>query len=315
MSASDFAITRLDELLADRALQGLTHAENAELSSLLADAGWQDDHSLDLAAASTDLMFGRVDAPMPASLRSKLEFAADRFAAECRASAGLGSAAGVTLIPAPMFGRTAEFTPPSSTGRTASIAPGHRESPASVEGKRATASRMPSWGWAVMSVCLLVALVGWFRGEIRTGELPPERARAEFLQAATDTVSWPWAVWDQKSGLPGDPAVSSIKGDVVWSPSQQRGYMKFRGINTCKAGQEVYQLWIIDATRPDSPPVDGGVFEVSMSQKNRDGEVIVPIAAKLPVGRPAAFAITMEPPGGVVVSKQDRRVAIAVPPG
>lgn len=298
MNASDYAITRLDELLADRALQGLTPAEDAELKSLLADSGWHDDHSLDLTAASTDLVFGRVDAPMPSSLRTKLEMAADRFAAERPA----------VKVAAPGFGRAAEFVPPK-VNRAVEAMPGHRESAIASAGPR----RMPSWGWAVMSVCLLVALVGWFRGEIRPGNLPPERARAEFLQAARDTVSWPWAVWDQKSGLPGDPAVSTIKGDVVWSPSQQRGYMKFRGITACKAGQEVYQLWIIDATRPDSPPVDGGVFEISAAQKNRDGEVIVPIEAKLPVGRPAAFAITMEPPGGVVVSKQDRRVAIAVP--
>ena len=46
------------------------------------------------------------------------------------------------------------------------------------------------------------------------------------------------------------------------------------------------------------------------------GDVIVPFRAKLPVGKPAAFVVTMEQPGGVVVSKQERVMALAkVPAG
>ncbi len=47
----------------------------------------------------------------------------------------------------------------------------------------------------------------------------------------------------------------------------------------------------------DARPVDGGVFDIT-----GEGEVIVPIDAKLPIGTPAVFAITLEQPGGVVVS-------------
>jgi len=47
--------------------------------------------------------------------------------------------------------------------------------------------------------------------------------------------------------------------------------------------------------------VDGGVFDIT-----DDGKVIVPIEAKLPVGAPTLFAITVERPGGVVVSDQGR---------
>lgn len=56
-----------------------------------------------------------------------------------------------------------------------------------------------------------------------------------------------------------------------------------------------YQLWIVDPAR-DPGRVDGGVFDVA------GGEVIVPIDAKLAVRSPAAFAITREKAGGVVVS-------------
>jgi hypothetical protein len=43
-----------------------------------------------------------------------------------------------------------------------------------------------------------------------------------------------------------------------------------------------------------------------------DGETIVPIQAKLKVLKPAAFAITIEKPGGVVVSTQERLPLLAV---
>ena len=64
--------------------------------------------------------------------------------------------------------------------------------------------------------------------------------------------------------------------------------------------QSQYQLWIFDGTR-EKHPVDGGVFDV-----NEAGEVVIPIDPKLPVGQPTLFAITVERPGGVVVSDQGR---------
>ncbi|MCG8653063.1 MAG: anti-sigma factor, partial [Pirellulales bacterium] len=71
------------------------------------------------------------------------------------------------------------------------------------------------------------------------------------------------------------------------------------------ASVEQYQLWIIDPQRDDEP-IDGGVFDIK-----QNGEVIVPINAKLTVIEPAAFAVTIEKPGGVVVSTQQRLPLIA----
>ena len=50
------------------------------------------------------------------------------------------------------------------------------------------------------------------------------------------------------------------------------------------------------------------VFDVSST-----GEVIVPIAAKLRVDDATLFAVTIERPGGVVVSKRERIVVTAKP--
>ena len=62
------------------------------------------------------------------------------------------------------------------------------------------------------------------------------------------------------------------------------------------------RLWIVDASRDpkieNTNRVDGGVFDI-----NAQGEVIVPINAKLLARNATAFAITVEAPGGVVESK------------
>ena len=70
--------------------------------------------------------------------------------------------------------------------------------------------------------------------------------------------------------------------------------------------QAQYQLWIVDPARDADAPVDGGVFDIPAT-----GTVVVPIRNPVAVNDPQAFVITMEQPGGVVVSKQQVVVAIA----
>jgi anti-sigma-K factor RskA len=73
-----------------------------------------------------------------------------------------------------------------------------------------------------------------------------------------------------------------------------------------------YQLWIFDQTQRPETPVDGGVFDVAASAER----LVIPIDAKLRVERPALFAVTLERPGGVVVSDRERLLLTAeVPSG
>ena len=60
------------------------------------------------------------------------------------------------------------------------------------------------------------------------------------------------------------------------------------------------------AMRDQAFPVDGGVFDV-----NSNGEVVVAITPKLRVNDLGMFAVTVEKPGGVVVSKRERIVVTA----
>ncbi|MGB0715264.1 MAG: anti-sigma factor, partial [Phycisphaerae bacterium] len=90
---------------------------------------------------------------------------------------------------------------------------------------------------------------------------------------------------------------SAVRGDILWSDTEQRGYMRFFGLPANDPTVSQYQLWIVDPSR-DEHPIDGGVFDVSVA----DGEVIVEFESRLPADAPAVFAVTVEKPGGVVVS-------------
>ncbi len=67
---------RLEELLADRALVGLSAVEQAELAQLQAQYGAIGSDELEFAAAALDLALSGPSTPMPAALRTRLAAAA-----------------------------------------------------------------------------------------------------------------------------------------------------------------------------------------------------------------------------------------------
>ncbi|MDH3492145.1 MAG: anti-sigma factor [Acidobacteriota bacterium] len=165
-------------------------------------------------------------------------------------------------------------------------------------------------GWAVAAAaCAALVANIWFavpRGSeiadddrpVKTEEKVPTLAeKREALLASSSPIRTSWESPDKSL---------NVEGDVVWSDSKQEGYMRFRGLPANDKSKEAYQLWIFDETQDEATPIDGGVFDV-----NEDGEVIVPIDANLRVKGPKAFAVTVEKPGGVVVSKREKVVALA----
>lgn len=97
-----------------------------------------------------------------------------------------------------------------------------------------------------------------------------------------------------------------FEGEVVWSEGEQKGFMRFKGLPVNDKSKETYQLWIFDENQKPENPIDGGVFDSAS-----EGELIVPIQAKLEVKNASAFAVTVEKPGGVVVSDRKRLIGIA----
>jgi len=145
-------------------------------------------------------------------------------------------------------------------------------------------------GWYAAAAMLLILL--WQGVPLEWGKAPqaPAALRAALLSAAGDVRSAAW-------GITGEPGFESVSGDVVWSDARQEGYMRLAGLPANVPSSAQYQLWIVDPER-DNHPVDGGVFDFQAGQ----AELVIPIHAVLHVNQPAAFAITLEQPGGVVVS-------------
>ena len=151
----------------------------------------------------------------------------------------------------------------------------------------------PFLGWAAAGIVALIAI----KSSNPNSPEDPLQADASFRESAKDLIEWKF------SGL-GEYADSG--GTVIWSDRSQKGYMTLNGIPVNNPAREQYQLWIVDPKR-DEAPVDGGVFDIAAKAT----KVVIPIHAKLALTNPQAFVITIEQPGGVVKSKQERVVALA----
>lgn len=149
--------------------------------------------------------------------------------------------------------------------------------------------------------------VGMF-GSIGTPRDGYREARARLIDSAPDMVRVSWSDPADPQAKPDQPAKDL--GDVVWSDSLQRGFMRFRGLAANNPEVEQYQLWVFDSARDERYPVDGGVFDLPQGTE----ETLVPIRVKLPVSRATLFAVTIERPGGVVVSDRSRLPVLAKAP-
>lgn len=160
------------------------------------------------------------------------------------------------------------------------------------------------WQPAAMAACLVLAIVAWLP-QITEQDLAPELTLTQQLENLVNdssTLSLAWTATE-------DAAAANASGEVIWNQNEQSGYMQFTGLDANDPSEYQYQLWIFDQSRDaeQSPAVDGGVFDIS----DANAETIVPINAKLAVDKPYLFAVTIERPGGVVVSARERIVVLA----
>lgn len=277
--SNDIARDRMLELLADRAIFGLNEAETAELRELETRfPELASDKSFERAAAVYSVSTVGTIEQMPASLRTRLEAAAaEMFAEEAEVPA--------MEIPAPVT--AVGFDKPGFSF-----------------------SQWLGWGVAAVAAVLLAFNIWTSRmpGEAEVAQAPTpepttqaepsvgERLR-QLVASTDDLVRTKWSSPTEEG---------SVSGEVVWSDDKQSGFMTFKGLDANDVSKETYQLWIFDESQDEATPIDGGVFDISS-----EGEVTVPIDAKLAVKNPKMFAVTVEKPGGVVVSKREKIVAIA----
>lgn len=246
---------RLQQLLADRATEGLGADDAAELDRLLHDQRHPDPDEFDLAAAAVDLAVG----PPPAD------------------EVPLDLVARITADAAAFFAPPDEALP--------IVAPLPDPGPAAVELPPRRWPWLTVAGWA--TAACLAGVVGWLAWPREGVAEPTVAQRRDALAQAGAT----------RYAGPG--------GRVDWDGAKQVGYLEVRGLPPNDPARRQYQLWIVDAGRPDQEPVDGGVFDVGP-----DGSALVPVRAALPVRDAAAFAVTDEAAGGVVVSRQPHLVVL-----
>lgn len=168
-----------------------------------------------------------------------------------------------------------------------------------------TVVRNPLTGWAAAAAILVFAVVRTDKdGATDLPVITQNDAPVSPAQAADALRTRAGDLIERKFEGLGDFA--EVSGSVTWSDEFQQGYMTLNGIPANDPTLAQYQLWIVDPKR-DEAPVDGGVFDIPA-----DGStVVVPITAKLLLTNPQAFVITLEQPGGVVKSKQEKVVALA----
>jgi hypothetical protein len=183
------------------------------------------------------------------------------------------------------------------------------------------ASNSGAYGWFAAAACLLLAVFGWLR-TAPPAQLPPAQVNVTtpppvITAPAPAPVKTPAQAREAlmakaaslKINFSGtkDPAAGTVNGDVVWDPETQQGFLRFVGLPKNDPQVHQYQLWIFDATGDKRYPVDGGVFDIPADAT----EVLVPIHAAITVRMAKAFAVTVEKPGGVVVSGREHVVVLA----
>lgn len=315
-AGNDLERARLLELAIERSVGGLSAAELQDLERTLGGASAQLDDSYEQAAAAVHLALRPPLEPLPRDLAIRIADDADRHYAALRApalaqrrrsiergaavprwfayggwiAAAASFVAFVGVLLLERAGRASAQPDATLVAQAAATAEAvddvadpstdvERPGPPAQVARGGTGDRLDA-------------------GAVSAPPTPVE-ARAALL------ASQPFALRRNWSAA-GDPSGRGVTGDVVWDARTQTGYMRFVGLRRNDAAREQYQLWIFDGRRDQRYPVDGGVF-------NADGadEIVVPIRARLPVGTPLAFAVTLERAGGVVVSERERVVVIA----
>ncbi|TVQ62697.1 MAG: hypothetical protein EA378_05050 [Phycisphaerales bacterium] len=276
------------ELMADEALQQLEPESVSELASLRAQGG-ADLPAIDAAIGALILTLDAAE-PGSASADPGPELPTD-LAARVTAIGQAVATARVAQAARPGRPVAVPPTPPAPTRRS-SLGP------------------IGVLGWMAAAAGFALAAVAWLTQPKVVPVTPPmveapaEPTPAEGAMHLADRLSTEpgtLRVAFQAAGLiEGRDNV----GEVLWNPDEQRGLLRIRNIDPNDPAQHQFQLWIFDAER-EQYAVDGGVFDIGpATPRDQDGNLLVPFEPRLAIRNAAAFAVTQEQPGGVVVTDQ-----------
>ena len=242
---------------------------------------FKDDISFELTAAAISMVDLPVEEKMPAHLQAKILADAERFYASPESEIKTLKDSAETEE----FQKTFDFEPKKSIWQ--------------------------SLGWLVAALaCVALAVNLWisYRRPTEVITNPPQQItptptpgmseqRQQLMASMPDVAQKEWSDFDPKKPL-------NVQGDVVWSNQAQKGFVRFRNLPVNDRSKETYQIWIFDETQKN--PVSAGVFDA-----NENGEIIIPMNAAIKVTKPTMVGITVEKPGGVMVSSSEKVMAVA----
>ena len=275
---------RLLDLLSQRAIYGLNDSEQKQLDELMkTHPEFLDDDSFELTVAYVNLAsLGRVES-MPDSLKNRILADAENF-----------------------------FIKP--TQQSSEVENEYENKTKSPEERNFVSSprRVPFWqklGWAFAAVAFVALAINIWQTRVSP---PVQREYVRVTPTPTPSFS------EQRAGLLAEndivkstwsaptPTDQTVSGDVVWSDAAQHGFARINGLPVNDKSRETYQLWVFEEGQGDATPVNAGTFDV-----NAAGEVVFPLDAEIKIVHPKKFAVTVEKPGGVVVSKLKKIAAVA----
>lgn len=294
------------ELIAAQVLDDISLDEKSSLASRPAGAFARDEAALEAAAGSLFLALAQQSAPvhadelgsdeaggmpgeMPGDVRRRLDRLAEAFIAARQGEP-------VRVIASPIPAPTSVATPKAQIPAVAS-------SPASPTRTIRLAPTIPLWSKLAMAAAVAIAAVGWWVALSGPSDRGGVRSPGEVLvslRSNADTVNLDLGEWSDEAVT---AEIKDVSGTVAWSDQAQTGVLTLHGLPELR--DSVYQLWIIDAERGMSQRISGAIFQ----SDGKDTSVV--IDPQLPVNRAAAFALTIEQPGGTWVSDMSRRVVIA----
>ena len=77
--------------------------------------------------------------------------------------------------------------------------------------------------WLLSAACMMISFFSWAANRPSDNPVPNDRQlRAKMLASQEGLVRATWTA--------GTTPVGKVDGDVVWSPAQQAGFMRFRGL-------------------------------------------------------------------------------------
>ncbi|MDP1661011.1 MAG: hypothetical protein Q8L55_03765 [Phycisphaerales bacterium] len=302
---ADQPISRLDELLADRAIGGLGDGEHAELARLLASAGKAEDSSLDLAAAACSAAFNPDDSSveLPASLLAALGREGEAWCGGVHSQDGLAGRIGASSRSA----RHSAVRTPVVMGRRFSREYG---------------------GWLAAAACLVFGVYSWNTRDMgddsqmgpprpaimnASADLTPKFLARPFELAADRLDRWfneskgpNIQVVPLGSAVP-DAGTDVAVGQVMWNPEDGSGVLQINGLEDARmSAKRTYRVSVRCSKSGKQVTVETGSVTLHPGQT----EVVVAINPPVMVHGAAAFVVSVCSQGLMGVSQSEGVIGI-----